>query len=285
MPAVMITFHYLGAQSMTLDWFTILLLGLVEGITEFIPVSSTGHLIIAGHLLGYEGERAATFEIFIQLGAILAVVFLYKDTFLQLFTRRRARGMAGTHGLLMLILTTLPILVVGFLLHGVIKKYLFNNTNVVAIGLAVGGVAIILIERWRPRPRCYGLESLRWREALTIGLFQCLAVWPGTSRAAATILGGMLIGIERKTAAEYSFLAAVPAMCAAVGYDLLKSRSILHASDIPAFAVGFVVAFIAAAIAVKGFIRLLGSSTLSAFGWYRMVVALGIFFLLGPGQK
>jgi undecaprenyl-diphosphatase len=285
MPAVMITFYHLGARSMMIDWFTILLLGLVEGITEFIPVSSTGHLIIAGHLLGYEGERAATFEIFIQLGAILAVVFLYKDTFLQLFTRRRVRGMAGTHGLLMLTLTTLPILVVGFLLHGIIKKYLFNNTNVVAIGLAVGGVAIILIERWRPRPRCYGLESLRWREALTIGLFQCLAVWPGTSRAAATILGGMLIGIERKTAAEYSFLAAVPAMCAAVGYDLLKSRSILHASDIPAFAVGFVVAFIAAAIAVKGFIRLLGSSTLSAFGWYRMVVALGIFFLLGPGQK
>jgi undecaprenyl-diphosphatase len=285
MPAVMITFRYIGARSMMMDWFTILLLGLVEGITEFIPVSSTGHLIIAGHLLGYEGERAATFEIFIQLGAILAVVCLYKDTFLQLFTRRRARGMAGTHGLLMLTMTTLPILVVGFLLHGIIKKYLFNNTNVVAIGLAVGGVAIILIERWRPRVRCYGLGALRWREALTVGLFQCLAVWPGTSRAAATILGGMLIGIERKTAAEYSFLAAVPAMCAAVGYDLLKSRSILHASDIPAFAVGFIVAFIAAAITVKGFIRLLGSRTLSVFGWYRMVVALGIFFLLGSGHK
>jgi undecaprenyl-diphosphatase len=285
MPAVMITFRHSGVQSIMLDWLTILLLGLVEGITEFIPVSSTGHLIIAGHLLGYEGERAATFEIFIQLGAILAVVFLYKDTFLQLFTRRRARGLAGTHGLLMLALTTLPILVVGFLLHGIIKKYLFNNTNVVAIGLTVGGVAIILIERWRPRPRCYGLGALRWREALTVGLFQCLAVWPGTSRAAATILGGMLIGVERKTAAEYSFLAAVPAMCAAVGYDLLKSRSILHASDIPGFALGFVVAFIAAAIAVKGFIRLLGSHTLSAFGWYRIVVALGIFFLLDSGQK
>ena len=141
----------------------------------------------------------------------------------------------------MLALTTLPILVVGFLLHGIIKTYLFNNTNVVAIGLAVGGVAIVLIERWRPRPRCYELGALRWREALTVGLFQCLAVWPGTSRAAATILGGMLIGIERKTAAEYSFLAAVPAICAAVGYDLFKSRSILHTSDIPAFAVGFVV--------------------------------------------
>jgi undecaprenyl-diphosphatase len=268
-----------------IDWCTILLLGLVEGITEFIPVSSTGHLIVAGHLLGYEGERAATFEIFIQLGAILAVVFLYKDTFLQLFTHQRERGLAGPHGLLLLSLTTLPILVVGFLLHGIVKKYLFNNINVVAIGLGVGGVAIVLIERWRPQARCYALGALRWRDALTVGLFQCLAVWPGTSRAAATILGGMLVGIERKTAAEYSFLAAVPALCAAVGYDLFKSRSILHASDIPAFAVGFVVAFLAAAVAVRGFIRLLGSHTLSAFGWYRIVVALGIFFLLGTGQK
>src|SRR5215510_3848854 len=145
-------------------WCTIVILGLVEGITEFIPVSSTGHLIVAGHLLGYEGERAATFEIFIQLGAILSVVFLYKDTFLQLFTRQRGRGLAGPHGLLLLALTTLPILVVGFLLHSSIKQYLFNNTNVVAIGLGVGGVAIVLIERWRPRTRCYGLGALRWRE-------------------------------------------------------------------------------------------------------------------------
>jgi undecaprenyl-diphosphatase len=267
------------------EWLSVLILGVVEGITEFIPVSSTGHLIVAGHLLGYEGERAATFEIFIQLGAILAVVFLYKDTFLGLFTRRRSRGLAGTHGLLLLSLTTLPILMVGFLLHGMVKKYLFNNTNVVAIGLGVGGIAIVLIERWRPRTRRYGLGALRWREALTVGLFQCLAVWPGTSRSAATILGGMLVGVERKTAAEYSFLAAVPALCAAVGYDLLKSRSILHASDIPAFAIGFVVAFVAAAVSVKGFLRLLGSHTISAFGWYRIVVALLIFLLLGPGQR
>jgi undecaprenyl-diphosphatase len=139
-----------------IEWLTVVILGLVEGITEFIPVSSTGHLIVVGHLLGYEGERAATFEIFIQLGAILAVVFLYKDTFLQLFTRQRGRGLAGPHGLLLLSLTTLPILIVGLLLHGIIKTYLFN-TSVVAIGLGVGGVAIVLIERWRPRARCYAL--------------------------------------------------------------------------------------------------------------------------------
>ena len=285
MPAVMITRYRIGVWPIMIDWFTVVILGLVEGLTEFIPVSSTGHLIVVGHLLGYEGERAATFEIFIQLGAILAVLFLYKDTFLQLFTRQRGRGLAGPHGLLLLALTTLPILAVGFLLHGIIKTYLFNNPGVVAIGLGVGGVAIVLIERWRPRARCYALGALRWRDALAVGLFQCLALWPGTSRAAATILGGMLVGIERKTAAEYSFLAAVPALCAAVGYDLFKSRSILHASDIPTFAVGFIVAFLSATVAVKGFIRLLGSHTLSPFGWYRIVVALGIFFLLGPGQK
>ena len=267
------------------EWLLVLILGLVEGVTEFIPVSSTGHLIVVGHLLGFEGERAATFEIFIQLGAILAVVFLYKDVFIQLFTRRRSTGVAGPHGILLLALTTLPILVSGFVLHGYIKHYLFNNPAVVAIGLGVGGVAILLIERWLPPVKRYGLGTLRWQDALCVGLCQCLALWPGVSRAGATILGGMLIGIERKTAAEYSFLAAVPAMCAAVGYDLLKSRNILQTSDIPAFALGFVVAMVSAALMVKVFIRLLGSHTLSPFGWYRIVVALAIFLWLGAEQR
>jgi len=266
------------------EWLLILILGLVEGITEFIPVSSTGHLIVAGHILGFEGERAKTFEIFIQLGAILAVVFLYKDTFLGLFTRRHTGGFAGFHGLLLLALTTLPISVSGLLLHGYIKKYLFAPT-IVAIGLGVGGIAILLVERWLPRVKRFSLGALRWHDALTVGLFQCLALWPGTSRAAATIIGAMLIGIDRKTAAEYSFLAAVPAMCAAVGYDLWKSRSILSTADIPAFTLGFVVAMVSAALMVKGFLRLLGSYTLSPFGWYRIVVALAIFLLLGPGQR
>ncbi|MBM3223303.1 MAG: undecaprenyl-diphosphate phosphatase [Candidatus Tectomicrobia bacterium] len=261
------------------DWVTIVLLGIIEGLTEFLPVSSTGHLIIAGHLLGFKGERAATFEIFIQLGAILAVVVLYKDVFRQLFSRQPGRGLAGPHGIGLLALTTAPILLLGFLLHGIIKHYFFNNTSVVALGLAVGGVAMLLIERWRPRTRRDGLGALRWTDALTVGLCQCLALWPGTSRAASTILGGMLIGIERKTAAEYSFLAAVPALCAAVGYDLFKSRHILQTTDIPAFAVGFVIAFITAIVAIKGFIRLLSSHTLYAFGWYRLLLAVLIMLL------
>lgn len=260
-------------------WLTILILGLVEGITEFIPVSSTGHLIVAGHVLGFEGEAAKTFEIFIQLGAILAVVFLYKDTFLGLFTNHRSRGVAGFHGLLLLALTTLPALVVGAITHGYIKKYLFN-THTVALGLGVGGVAILLVELVLPRARRYGLGTLRWHDAVIVGLFQCLSLWPGTSRAAATIVGGMIAGLERQTAAEYSFLVAVPVMCAAVAFDLFKSRAILHAADVPVFALGFVVSFIAAAVAVKGFIRLLGSYTLSGFGWYRIIIAPLIWFFL-----
>ncbi|MGE3541180.1 MAG: undecaprenyl-diphosphate phosphatase [Candidatus Tectimicrobiota bacterium] len=263
------------------EWLIAVILGVVEGVTEFLPISSTGHLILAGHLLGFTGERAATFEVFIQLGAILAIVVLYKNTFLRLFARGYTRGVIGTHGMMLLALTTLPILVSGFLLHRLIKTYLFHSPLVVALGLGVGGVAIVLIERWRPRPTLYGLNTLRWQDALMIGLFQCLALWPGTSRAAATILGGMLIGLERKTAAEYSFLAAVPALCAAVVYDMYKSRNLLHASDLEMFALGFVVAFLAAILTVRGFIRLLGSYTLRGFGWYRIVVALGILILLG----
>ena len=266
---------------MTVDWLTVVILGVVEGLTEFLPVSSTGHLILAGHLLGFEGERAATFEIFIQLGAILAIVFLYKDVFLRLLARGHTQGMAGTHGILLLALTTLPILLSGFLLHGTIKKYLFNNVLVVAIGLGVGGLAIVLVERRQPRPLFHGLDTLRWRQALLVGLFQCLALWPGTSRAAATILGGMLIGLERKTAAEYSFLVAVPALCAAVGYDMLKSRHLLNASDLGSFGLGFVIAFVVAVLALRGFIHLLGSYTLRGFGWYRLVVAGVILAFLG----
>ncbi len=270
--------------SRMIDWVTVVLLGLVEGMTEFIPVSSTGHLILVAHVLGYTGERAKTFEIFIQLGAIVAVVVLYKDTFLQLVTRRRGPGLAGVHGVGLLALTTMPILGVGFLFYSVIKQYLLGSPLVVAVGFAVGGVALIAAEHWLPRVRYVGLGALRWREALTIGLFQCLAIWPGTSRAAATILGGMLTGVARKTAAEYSFLAAVPAMCAAVGYDLLKSRGQLQAADIPTFTVGFVIAFLAALLTVKGFIRFVGSHTLRVFGWYRLVMAGLILWLLGSGS-
>lgn len=256
-----------------------LVLGLVEGITEFLPVSSTGHLIVAGHLLGFEGDKANTFDVFIQLGAILAVVFLYRERFFRLLSFEKSEGFAGLNGIFLLGLTTLPALVFGFLAHSYIKKHLFNPTTV-AIGLAAGGVAILLIERRLPKPKREGLDSLTAREALAVGFFQCLALWPGVSRSGSTILGGMAIGIDRKTAAEYSFLAAVPVMFAATGYDLLKSLSFLSAADIPVFTVGFVVSFISAWVAIKFFIRLLATHTLKPFGWYRIAVAVVILVVM-----
>jgi len=255
------------------------ILGLVEGLTEFIPVSSTGHLILAGHLLGFEGERASTFEIFIQLGAILAVVFLYKERFFGLDPFNKGKGFTGTYGLTLLFLTTLPALLFGAAAHDFIKGHLFNSKTV-ALGLGIGGVAILLIERFLPKVKRRGIDSLSWSDALSIGFFQCLALWPGVSRSGATILGAMIVGVERKTAAEYSFLAAVPVMFAATTYDLYKSLPLLQASDLPTFGVGFVVSLVSAWFTVKFFIRLLGRHTLNPFGWYRIATATVILWLL-----
>jgi undecaprenyl-diphosphatase len=256
------------------------ILGIVEGLTEFIPVSSTGHLIVAGHLLGFEGPKAATFEIFIQLGAILAVVFLYRERFLRLCTLRTSRGFAGHRGIILLGLTTIPALVFGAGAHRFIKAYLFTPASV-AVGLALGGVGILVMERFLPRVKKSGLDALNHGDAVVVGLFQCLALWPGMSRSACTIVGGMAVGIERETAAQYSFLAAVPIMFAATVFDLYKTLSILHGSDVPMFGIGFVVSFAAAWLAIKFFLRFLGSHTLNPFGWYRIIVALGILWLVG----
>jgi undecaprenyl-diphosphatase len=258
------------------------LIAILEGLTEFIPVSSTGHMIIAGHLLGFTGPRADAFEIFIQLGAILAVVGLYRDRFLALIPGRGpdhapgstgvASGFSGWRGLGLLAVTTLPALVAGKAGHHYIKAHLFNPITV-AVGLAVGGAGLILVETFRPAARKTGLDSLGWREALWVGLFQCLALWPGMSRAGSTIIGGMLAGIDRKTTAEYSFLAAVPLMVAATCYDLYKSRAFLVAADAPLFALGFLVSLLSAWFAIRIFIRFLANHTLQGFGWYRMAVA------------
>jgi len=267
-----------------MDIFQAIILGIVEGLTEFLPVSSTGHLIITGYFLGLSGEKVATFEVFIQLGAILAVVFSYKERFLGLISLKRTNQFSGMNGLILLSLTTLPALFFGALAHSYIKRHLFNMTTV-ALGLGLGGVIMLLVERRNagqtqghvPTPR-EGIDHLNWRDALAIGFFQSLALWPGVSRSGATIVGGMILGIHRKTAAEYSFLAAVPLMCAAVIFDLIKSGPLLQASDAPIFIVGFVVSFVAAMGAISYFVRLLGQITLSPFGWYRIAIAI---FILG----
>ena len=256
-----------------------ILLGIVEGLTEFLPVSSTGHLIVAGHILGFRGEAAETFEIFIQLGAILAVVVLERRVFLDLLRFRARAGFAGPRGCALLITTTCPALVAGALLHDWIKVNLFGPVTV-AWALLAGGVVILVVEGFRPRTTTTSLEEIGFGQALAIGLFQCLSLWPGVSRAGATIVGGLLCGLERRTAATYSFIAAVPVMAAATCYDLLKSWSSLGPEDMAPFAVGFVVAFVFAYLAMRSFVTLLGRFTLRPFAWYRIAIAPVVYFLV-----
>ncbi len=260
-----------------MDFLNAGILGIVEGVTEFIPVSSTGHLIVAGHFLKFEGARASAFEIFIQLGAILAVLVIYKERFLGLLKLREKTGFHGSNGIKLLFLTTLPALFAGALLHKTIKTHLFNPFTV-AIGLGVGGAAILLVEKFVPPQKKAGLDAIDGRDALLIGLFQCLALWPGTSRSAATILGAMLIGLDRKTAAEYSFFAAVPVMFAATALDLYASFPYLSAADFPIFTLGFILAFISALLTVRIFIKIVSLRSLESFGWYRIAVAPLIYF-------
>jgi undecaprenyl-diphosphatase len=263
------------------------LLGIVEGITEFLPVSSTGHLIISGHLLGFVGDEAASFEVIIQLGAILSVVLLYWRRFVGLIPASvkafEASNLEGWSGLWRIALATLPALVVGYGARHVIKEQLFNP-SAVTLALAIGGIAILLVERYAAKRKTNSLERLTLPQALGVGLFQVLALWPGTSRAAATIIGGMLLGLDRKSAAEFSFLIAVPVMLAASGYELIKMRHEMALQNVLQLGVGFVISFIVALITVKVFVSFLQRGKLTPFAWYRILVA-PIFYFLTRGLK
>ena len=258
---------------------TAILLGIVEGLTEFLPVSSTGHLILAGRLLHFEGARAATFEIFIQFGAILAILAIYPARFGDLLNFKKKQGFSGLNGLTKLFITTVPALLLGSVLHGFIKERLFSPA-MVALGLAAGSFWIFASERFPVPAKKTSLDELDWRDALAIGFFQCLAMWPGVSRALATILGGLHRGMDRKTAIEYSFFAALPVILAASVYDLYKSLDVLSHVDLPFFAVGLAVSFASAWVTVKFFIRFISGHTFKSFAWYRLAAALAVFFLL-----
>lgn len=258
---------------------TAIILGIIEGLTEFLPVSSTGHLILAGTALNFTGAKASTFEVFIQLGAILAVVWLYRQRFVSLLEFSKDKGLQGKRGLWLLFLTTLPAMIAGFLLHDFIKDNLFRPETVAA-GLAVGGVILIVFERFKHTSVVIKLDDITAHQALGVGLFQLLALWPGVSRSASTIIGGMIQGLDRKTAVEYSFLIAVPVMVAATGFDLLKNLSELHTSDIPLFAAGFITAFISAVLAIRYFVQFVQRFGFTAFGWYRIALAIVVLAVM-----
>ena len=256
------------------------LLGIVEGVTEYLPISSTGHLVLFGDLIGFSGPKAEFFDVFIQLGAILAVVILYFRRFLCLLELRELQiksfGFQGMTGIAKLMVASVPALFSGALLHSAIKAHLFSSLTV-ACALIVGAFIMIAVERRKIEARVLSLEAITFTQAFFIGVAQCFALWPGMSRSACTIVGGLLCGLERRVAAEFSFLVAVPVMAAAVLYDTYKNYRLLEMSDIGLFAVGFVVSFITAVIAIKAFIALLQKFSLLPFAWYR--IALGILVL------
>jgi undecaprenyl-diphosphatase len=254
------------------------ILGLVEGVTEFIPVSSTGHLILAGEWLGRTTETWKTFEVVIQLGAILAVVWTYRALFLEV-----ARGLGRTPSsrtfVRNLLAGFLPAAVVGLAARDFIKAHLFQG-NTVAWGLIVGAFGILLVERFAPKPRIESAEALPLTTAFGVGLAQVLALYPGISRSGATIMGAYALGCSRKAAAEFSFFLAVPVMFAATGLDLYKSRHLLSAADLPVFAVGMGVAFISALFVLKAFVRYVSARSFVPFALYRLAVG-ALILLLG----
>lgn len=254
------------------------IMGLVEGLTEFIPVSSTGHLILTGHLLGYTGDTAAAFEIFIQLGAILAVVWEMRKPLLA-HAADLGRSGKGRKLAFNLALGFLPSAFLGLAIHDFIARVLFAPVYV-AWGLAVGGAGILAVESSSPRARTDSIDEVPWTSALAVGLSQCLSLFPGVSRSAATILGGMMAGLSRRTATEFSFLLAIPTMLAASLYELYRWRETLTASDAPEFAAGFLTAFVSGLLAVRFLLRYVRSHDFKPFAWYRIVLGVVAIWML-----
>lgn len=247
------------------------ILSVVEGITEFLPVSSTGHLILAGKLLGIkETEFVKTFEIFIQLGAIMAVVSLYWQKIIKRPQLIRP-----------IIISFIPTGILGLVFYKIIKTYLLNSALLVVATLTIVGLLLIILEAWwkkHPAKSDKTMETLTIPQLITVGLFQSLAMVPGVSRSASTIVGGMFMGLSRVDAVEFSFLLAVPTMAAATGLDLVKSLHILTSGNLLTLAVGFVVSWIVAAIVIKAFIRFVKHATFTGFGVYR-IIAAAVFWL------
>ena len=261
-------------------------MGIVEGLTEFLPISSTGHLILAGALLGFDDEKAKVFDIAIQTGAILAVIIVYwekiSSTVVALPTQRLARRFA-----LNVLIAFVPAVILGLLFGKAIKAHLFTPT-VVASTFIIGGFIILWVEGWGRKPlheghpddhaRIINVESMTPWDALKLGLVQCLAMIPGTSRSGATIIGGMLLGLSRKAATDFSFYLAIPTLIGAGAYSLYKERALLSMADVPMFAVGLLFSFLSAWACVRWLLRYIATHSFVVFAWYR--IAFGVVVLV-----
>lgn len=255
--------------------FKAIIMGIVEGVTEFLPISSTGHLIVVGDLINFHDD-GRVFEIAIQLGAILAVVVEYRQKFtrvaLGMFNDSQAQRFIAN-----LLIAFMPAAVAGVLFISLIKTYFFNALSVATM-LILGGLVILWAERRKHEVRVTDVDQMTWKDALKVGLFQVVSMIPGTSRSGATIIGGLFIGLDRKVAAEFSFFLAVPTMFAATFYDIYKHRDMLDMGDFPMFAAGFVTAFFSAWLAVKTLVRYVANHSYEVFAWYR--IAFGLIILL-----
>jgi undecaprenyl-diphosphatase len=271
-----------------------LILGAVEGLTEFAPVSSTGHMILVGHLLGFEGTvRATTFEVVVQLGSILAAVVVFWKRLLSLVGLYKIedeetgdfengqRSSGNRLNWLHILLGMIPAVIVGGLFHDYIKTHLFTAATVLS-ALVAGGILMIVAEAFRKaRPTAKSLDQITYKQAFIVGLFQCLALWPGFSRSGSTISGGLLAGMNHKTASEFTFILAVPMMVAASAKDLMDNWQYLSIHDLPLFITGFITAFVVALLAIRYFLRLIENVKLTPFAIYRFVLAVlyGLFML------
>lgn len=246
------------------------LLGILEGLTEFIPVSSTAHILLAGHFLGFQSTGKA-FEVLIQLGAILAILAVYivrlRDIALRLPYDAGARKFV-----LGVLIAFLPAAIIGAFAHGFIKNVLFESPRLICIVLILGGFVLLWIDRWAVRPRYTDATAFPLSVYFRIGLFQCLAMIPGTSRSGATIVGALLLGADKRSAAEFSFFLAMPTMAGAFAYDLYKNRDILSAADVPVIATGFIFAFFAAVLVVRRLLDFVSRRGYAPFGWWRLIV-------------
>ena len=256
-----------------------LLLGLLEGLTEFIPVSSTGHILLAGHFLGFE-STGKTFEVLIQLGAILAILSVYFGRLWQMFLDL-PRDRKTQHFIAGILVAFLPAAVIGALAHGFIKTVLFETPMLICIMLILGGFVLLWVDSWANQPKYKDVTAFPMRVYFAIGLFQCLSMIPGTSRSGSTIVGALLLGADKRSAAEFSFFLAMPTMVGAFAYDLFQNHAILNASDFTLIVAGFISAFMMGVIVVRWLLDYVSRRGYRLFGWWRLVVGtVGLIALL-----